>query len=92
MRIAAAFVVAVGLAILGVQDLHAQASEGQWSTLPLLMPINPVHIAVTYDGAVRKHYVDGELVASKAETGPMTTSASPVRLPRTIGRRRCRRP
>ena len=37
------------------------------------------HIAVTYDGAVRKHYVDGELVASKAETGPMTTSASPMR-------------
>jgi hypothetical protein len=38
------------------------------------------HIAVTYDGAVRKHYVDGELVASKAETGPMTTSTSPLRL------------
>jgi len=37
------------------------------------------HIAVTYDGAVRKHYVDGELVASKAETGPMTTSTSPMR-------------
>ena len=39
-----------------------------------------VHIAVTYDGAVRKHYVDGELVASRAETGPMTTSTSPLRL------------
>jgi len=38
------------------------------------------HIAVTYDGAVRKHYVDGELVASKVESGPMTTSTSPVRL------------
>src|SRR5437762_3718503 len=37
------------------------------------------HIAVTYDGAVRKHYVDGELVASKAESGPMTTSASAMR-------------
>ena len=37
------------------------------------------HIAVTYDGAVRKHYVDGELVASKVETGPMTTSTSPMR-------------
>ena len=38
------------------------------------------HIAVTYDGAVRKHYVDGELVASKAESGPMTTSTSALRL------------
>jgi hypothetical protein len=38
-----------------------------------------VHIAVTYDGAVRKHYIDGELVASRVESGPMTTSASAVR-------------
>jgi len=53
VRIAAAIVVAVGLAILGVQDLHAQASvQGQWRTVPLLMPVNPVHIAVTYDGKV----------------------------------------
>jgi hypothetical protein len=39
-----------------------------------------VHIAVTYDGAVRKHYVDGELVAQRVETGPMTNSTSPLRL------------
>src|ERR1051325_5123063 len=53
MRIAAAIIVAVGLALVGVQDLHAQAGvQGQWRTLPLLMPINPVHIAVTYDGKV----------------------------------------
>jgi hypothetical protein len=38
-----------------------------------------VHVAVTYDGATRKHYIDGELVASHAETGPMTTSTSPMR-------------
>lgn len=38
-----------------------------------------VHVAVTYDGSVRKHYIDGELVASKAESGPMTTSASAMR-------------
>jgi hypothetical protein len=38
-----------------------------------------VHIAVTYDGAVRKHYVDGELVASKTESGPMTTSTTAMR-------------
>jgi len=38
-----------------------------------------VHIAVTYDGATRKHYIDGELVASKAETGPMTTNTQAMR-------------
>ena len=53
MRIAVAIVVAVGLAIVGVQDLQAQSSvQGQWRTLSLTMPINPVHIAVTYDGKV----------------------------------------
>jgi hypothetical protein len=53
MRIARAIVVAIGLAVFAVQGLLAQASvQGQWRTLPLLMPINPVHIAVTYDGKV----------------------------------------
>src|SRR4029079_10399206 len=39
-----------------------------------------VHIAVTYDGTTRKHYIDGELVRSNPETGPMTTNTQPVRL------------
>jgi hypothetical protein len=39
-----------------------------------------VHIAVTYDGATRKHYIDGELVASHADTGSMTTNTQPMRL------------
>lgn len=38
-----------------------------------------VHVAVTYDGAVRKHYIDGELVASKAETGAMPASSAAMR-------------
>jgi hypothetical protein len=38
------------------------------------------HIAVTYDGNVRKHYIDGEEVASRDETGPMTFSTDPVRI------------
>jgi Galactose oxidase-like, Early set domain/PKD domain len=51
--IAAALFVVVALAGLDVQDLVAQASvQGQWRTLPLLMPINPVHLAVTHDGNV----------------------------------------
>ena len=32
------------------------------------------HIAVTYNGSVRKHYIDGEEVGSKDETGSMTLS------------------
>ena len=51
--IAAAILVASALAGFGVQDLLAQPSvQGQWRTLSLLMPINPVHLAVTHDGNV----------------------------------------
>ena len=33
--------------------LLAQPSvQGQWRTLPYLMPINPVHLALTNDGKV----------------------------------------
>lgn len=32
------------------------------------------HVAVTYDGAFRRHYIDGELVQSFPETGPLTSS------------------
>ena len=38
------------------------------------------HIAVTYDGVTHNHYIDGELVKSRAETGPMTNNASAVRI------------
>jgi len=38
------------------------------------------HVAVTYDGTTRKHYVDGELVKTNAETGPMTTNTAAVRI------------
>ncbi len=38
------------------------------------------HIAVTYDGTTRRHYINGELVASHAETGPLTTTTSELRI------------
>jgi len=38
------------------------------------------HVAVTFDGSVRRHYINGELAASFAETGPLTTSTDPMRI------------
>jgi Concanavalin A-like lectin/glucanases superfamily len=38
------------------------------------------HIAVTFDGAKRRHYINGELAAEFNETGPLTTSTSPLRI------------
>lgn len=38
------------------------------------------HIAVTYDGATRSHYINGELVGSRAETGALPGNTSPVRI------------
>jgi hypothetical protein len=42
---------------------------GQWT-----------HIAVTFDGTTRKHYINGELVGSWVEPGPLTATTDPVRI------------
>jgi len=43
---------------------------GQWT-----------HVAVVFDGTTRYHYINGELVGTPhAESGPPTTSTSPVRI------------
>jgi hypothetical protein len=39
-----------------------------------------IHIAVTSDGVTRKHYIDGELVASFAEAGPPTANTLPLEI------------
>ncbi len=39
-----------------------------------------VHVAVTYDGASRRHYIDGELVGVFPESGPLPASALPLYL------------
>ena len=52
-RIAAAILVAAGVASFGLDRVGAQANvQGQWRTAAPLMPINPVHIAVTHTGKV----------------------------------------
>ena len=44
---------ALGLAATGMPTLRAQAGvQGQWTTLPYPMPINPVHIALLNTGKV----------------------------------------
>jgi hypothetical protein len=38
------------------------------------------HVAVVFNGTQRLHYINGELAASFPETGPLTTSGSPMRI------------
>jgi hypothetical protein len=38
------------------------------------------HIAVVFDGATQKHYINGELIQSFPAGGPPTTSTSPLRI------------
>lgn len=53
------------------------ASARDGGTLP---PNRWTHFAVTYDGANRRHYINGELVASFAQDGPLATNTQPVRI------------
>src|SRR5437762_4163732 len=51
--VASAILLALGLAGSGARVVVAQVSVlGQWRTLPYLMPINPIHLAVMHDGRV----------------------------------------
>jgi hypothetical protein len=38
------------------------------------------HVAVTFDGTTRRHYINGELINSWTEATPLTTSANEVRI------------
>jgi hypothetical protein len=38
------------------------------------------HVAVTFDGSMRRHYINGELAASFPETGPLTPSGDAMRI------------
>jgi hypothetical protein len=43
--------------------------RGQWT-----------HIAITFDGAHRRHYINGELAGEWAEAGPLPANSSPLRV------------
>ena len=46
-----------------------------------ILPIGQwTHIAVTWNGVQRRHYVNGELVGSQALAGPLPTNLDPVRI------------
>jgi hypothetical protein len=46
-----------------------------------VIPNGPwIHVAVTSDGITRNHYIDGELVATHAETGPPTGSTAALEI------------
>ena len=52
-RVAAALGLALGIALPYSPQLGAQAGvRGRWTTLPSLMPINPVHVALMHNGKV----------------------------------------
>jgi hypothetical protein len=46
-----------------------QIEAGRWN-----------HVAVVFNGTQRLHYINGELAATFAETGPLTTSTSELRI------------
>ena len=51
--VAAVILFALGLAALGTEAIFAQAGQlGRWTTLPYLMPINPIHLALLNNGKV----------------------------------------
>src|ERR1051325_1921854 len=68
------------IGVCGTQ-LRSYIKSGSSALTGGTLPRNEFHhIAVTYDGNVRKHYIDGEEVASRDETGPMTFSTDNVRI------------
>ncbi len=50
-------------------DAGVLPADGAWT-----------HVAVTSDGSTRKHYINGELVGTFSETGPLSLSSAPVEI------------
>jgi hypothetical protein len=64
----------------GLPSGHAFTTSEQWARGTTALTLNTwSHVAVTYDGATVKTYVNGVLVGSKAQTGSLVTSTQPLR-------------
>lgn len=57
--------------------LHGSDSQRNGGIIPLNVW---THVAVTYDGVRRRHYINGELAAEFNETGALPSSANPMRI------------
>jgi hypothetical protein len=64
--------------------LHGYVSGGTVGQSPFdggTLPVNGwAHIAVTWDGTTHRHYIDGEEVAARPETGNLTNTSSEIRI------------
>lgn len=61
----------IGFAVLGLIILAGTAAgqadvQGQWSTLPYLMPINPIHVVLLYNGKILVVNGSGNCPASQS--------------------------
>jgi len=50
-----------------------------WATGPRLRLNRWTHVAVTYDGAAIRTYINGRLAGTRAQSGPLRTSSHPLR-------------
>lgn len=57
--------------------LHGSSSQKNGGTIPNGVW---VHVAVTSDGVTRNHYIDGELVGTFSESGPITGSTAALQI------------
>src|SRR5437016_14525560 len=82
----------VALFLLTTTSVAQPNVQGQWTTLPYAMPINPVHVALLHTGKVLVVAGSGncarldrpsprvsQLAQSVRRTGPLTIRAPPLR-------------
>lgn len=67
--------------VSGVPTFRTYLRGGSSARTSGVVPLGRwTHVAVTFDGARRKHYINGEEVADLPESGPLPTNTSQVRI------------